>query len=266
MFFVRTIAGIVLLLLAFFFVNSGGILLLGISMIISVIGTFELYRVFKIEDKIIGFTGYLSVIAYYLSTYLYGDKYHLFLFALILMIMMTVYVFTFPQIKIDEVAKAFLGFIYVGVLMSFLYQTRKLSDGKFLAWLIFISSWGSDTCAYAVGSLMGKHKFAPVLSPKKSIEGAVGGVLGSAFLGFLFGFLLSARMREVSNPALICALASAIGAVISQIGDLVASGIKRNYNVKDFGNLIPGHGGIIDRFDGMFFTAPAVFFAIKFLV
>ena len=113
--------------------------------------------------------------------------------------------------------------------------------------------------------LLGKHRLAPVLSPKKSIEGAVGGVVGSALLGCIYAYFFGVKMDEVSNPMVACAVACAIAAVISQIGDLAASAIKRNHNVKDYGNLIPGHGGVLDRFDSMIFTAPAIYFALTFL-
>ena len=124
-----------------------------------------------------------------------------------------------------------------------------------------LSSWGCDTCAYCVGMLFGKHKLTPLLSPKKTVEGAVGGVLGAALLGLIFGAVFGSRMAEIVNPPAACA----ISAVISQIGDLAASAIKRNHNVKDYGHLIPGHGGVLDRFDSMIFTAPAIFFALTFL-
>ena len=113
--------------------------------------------------------------------------------------------------------------------------------------------------------LLGKHKLAPVLSPKKSIEGAVGGVIGSALLGLAYGAYFGHCMEEVANPIAACAIACAIAAVISQIGDLAASAIKRNHQVKDYGTLIPGPGGILDRFDSMMFTAPAIYFVILFL-
>ena len=113
--------------------------------------------------------------------------------------------------------------------------------------------------------LFGKHKLTPVLSPKKTVEGAVGGVLGAALLGLIFGAVFGGRMEEIVSPAVVCAIACAIAAVISQIGDLAASAIKRNHDVKDYGHLIPGHGGVLDRFDSMIFTAPAIFFALTLL-
>ena len=182
-----------------------------------------------------------------------------------LMLLMALYVFTFPSFKTEEITGAFFGVCYVPVMLSFLYQTRSMHDGAYLVWLIFLSSGGCDTSAYCVGMLLGKHKLAPVLSPKKSIEGAVGGVVGSALLGLAYGAYFGHNMEEVANPMVACAIACAIAAVISQIGDLAASAIKRNHNIKDYGHLIPGHGGILDRFDSMIFTAPAIYFAVTFL-
>ena len=129
-----------------------------------------------------------------------------------------------------------------------------------MVWLIFISSWICDTCAYLTGMAIGKHKLAPVLSPKKSIEGAIGGVVGSALVGALFAWLF--LIPETGSDAMIwvVALISAAGAVISQVGDLSASAIKRNHDIKDYGKIIPGHGGIMDRFDSVLFTAPVIYF------
>ena len=141
-----------------------------------------------------------------------------------------------------------------------------MQDGKILVWIIFLSAWGCDTLAYCAGRLFGKHKLAPVLSPKKTIEGAIGGTLGAALLGFLFGMAFREKMDEVLRPELVCAVSCGVGALSSQIGDLAASGIKRDHDVKDYGHLIPGHGGVLDRFDSVIFTAPAVYFAIIFLL
>ena len=159
---------------------------------------------------------------------------------------------------------AFFGVFYVAVMMSYIYRTREITDGQYLVWLIFLSSWGCDTCAYCFGMLLGKHKLAPVLSPKKSVEGAVGGTFGAVLLGVIYAFIFGGKM-ELEAPVLVCGAACGIAAVISQIGDLAASAIKRNHNVKDYGHLIPGHGGILDRFDSMLFTAPAIYFALFFL-
>ena len=136
----------------------------------------------------------------------------------------------------------------------------------YFVWVIFISSWISDTCAYCVGMLFGKHKLAPILSPKKSIEGSIGGIAGSALVGALFGYFIVEQVITEQQVTWIFALIGAIGSVVSQIGDLAASAIKRNYEIKDYGNLIPGHGGIMDRFDSVLVTAPMIYFLFTLLV
>jgi len=161
---------------------------------------------------------------------------------------------------------SYFSLIYVPVLMSYLYQLRMLNnDGIFTFWLIFICSWGCDTCAYLAGVTMGKHKMAPVLSPKKSVEGAIGGVIGAAIIGGLYGYIIEPYLDTINNAPLLFAIVCAMGGLISMVGDLCASAIKRNYEIKDYGTLIPGHGGIMDRFDSVIFTAPLIYFLIEFL-
>ena len=107
--------------------------------------------------------------------------------------------------------------------------------------------------------LIGKKKIFPELSPKKSLEGLIGGIVGAAVLGLLYGLLFGSDLTEFSNPLIACTVIGGVGAVPAIIGDLAASAVKRNTGIKDYGNLIPGHGGIMDRFDSILFTAPAVY-------
>lgn len=265
MFTIRLISGIVLVLIALLTVGNGGLLLFATTVFISIIGLFELYRVMKIQRNLLGYLGYFAVLAYYGLLWYHMEDRMLLLSVIFLMILMSVYVFAFPKYQLEEVSVAFLGLFYVAVMLSYLYQVRTMEDGKYLVWLVFLSSWGSDTCAYCVGTLIGKHRLAPVLSPHKSIEGAIGGVVGAALLGSLYAGVFGASMVGLSTPIFTCMLACAVAALISQIGDLAASAIKRNHQVKDYGKLIPGHGGILDRFDSMLFTAPAIYLAITFL-
>lgn len=265
MFRTRLISGIILVILAVIVVGTGGGLLYGVTAAISLVGMYELYRVMGIEKKSLGIIGYLAGLSYYGLLWFDGQKYVTLMAIAALMLLMTIYVFTFPHYGTEQVTVAFFGIFYLTVMLSYLYQVRSMADGRYLVWLIFLSSWGCDTCAYCSGMLFGKHKLAPELSPKKTIEGAVGGVLGAGALGLLYASVFGGSMAEITNPQLACALACAIAAVISQIGDLAASAIKRNHNVKDYGHLIPGHGGVLDRFDSVIFTAPAIFFALTFL-
>jgi len=161
----------------------------------------------------------------------------------------------------------FFGVFYVAVMLSYVYQTRMLTAGAYIVWLIFLCSWGCDTCAYCVGMLIGKHKMSPKLSPKKSVEGAIGGVVGAALLTVIYGMIFKNAMGVTTQHVWIMAAISAVGALISMVGDLTASAIKRNYEIKDYGKLIPGHGGILDRFDSVIFTAPMIYFlAANFIV
>ena len=270
-FLTRLVSGIVLLAIIISTGIVGGPVLFGFTFLISLIGYWEFLKVFGLEKKLPGVFGLVFAVLYYGTVYL-GDAFNMagpLLLVGFLMVLMAIYVFTFPKFRTDEITAPFFGLVYVAVMLSFLYQTRMIPiegrDTPIVYFLIFICSWGCDTCAYAVGMLIGKHKLAPVLSPKKSIEGAVGGVVGSALLGLAYGAYFGHNMEEVANPMVACAIACAIAAVISQIGDLAASAIKRNHNIKDYGHLIPGHGGILDRFDSMIFTAPAIYFAVTFL-
>ena len=183
MFWTRLISGIVLVILAVVLVPMGGALLYCVTAAISLIGMFELYRVMKIENRLPGMVGYAACLAYYGIVWFEGQDYVTLLAIAALMLLMTVYVFTFPTYSTEQITVAFFGIFYLGIMLSYLYQVREMPDGKYLVWLIFLSSWGCDTCAYCAGMLFGKHRLAPVLSPKKSIEGAIGGVVGAALLG-----------------------------------------------------------------------------------
>ena len=138
--------------------------------------------------------------------------------------------------------------------------------GLYLVWLILICSWGCDTCAYVVGMLIGKHKIFPVLSPKKSLEGCIGGVLGAMLIGAAYGHFLVNKVVADQNVTWVIVLICGVGAVVSQVGDLAASGIKRQQGIKDYGKLIPGHGGIMDRFDSVIVTAPMIYFLSVLLI
>ena len=262
MFKTRLISGIVLVIIALATIISGSWILFFTLLAVSLIGMRELYKVMKVSDEhvtVLELVGYLGAVLYYIAMKADFGNYGTMAIIISMILILFVYVFGYPKYRAEQVMAAFFGVIYVAVMLSFIYLTRSLPDGKFLVWLIFLCSWGCDTCAYCVGMLIGKHKMAPVLSPKKSIEGAVGGVAGAALLGVIYAAATQGKMAEY---ALICA----VGALISMVGDLAASAIKRNQNIKDYGKLIPGHGGILDRFDSVIITAPVIYYLAKMIL
>ena len=267
MFKTRLVSGIVLVLIALVVIITGGPVLAAVLAVISLIGLRELYHAVGVDDSVCGplsMVGYLGCILYYAIVFFDQTAYTMTVLIGLLILLMAVYVFTYPRYRTEQVTSAFFGVVYVAVMLSCIYELRIVEHGVYLVWLIFLASWGCDTCAYCVGMLIGKHKMSPKLSPKKSVEGAVGGVVGAAALGAVYAFAVSGQIG--SGHAVSFALICAVGGLISMVGDLAASAIKRNHGIKDYGKLIPGHGGILDRFDSVTFIAPVIYGLAKMLV
>ncbi len=265
MFWTRLKSSIVLTAVLVTFMVFGGLPLFLLLGLITFIGMMEFYRVQGIHRTGLAYAAYLVAAVYLTLIYFEEAGWSLACILFGLVVLLAVYVLTFPKFKDSQVIAAFFGLVYVAVMLSFIYQTRELPGGAYLVWLIFLCSWGCDVSAYCVGMLIGKHKLAPVLSPKKSIEGAIGGIAGSALFGVIYALIFRDQMMILGNPVLGVAILCAVGAAISQIGDLAASAIKRNHEIKDYGTLIPGHGGVLDRFDSVIFTAPIVYYLIMLL-
>lgn len=261
----RTISGAVLIAVAFAAFLFGGYVLLCLTAFLSVLGMFELFRVFQMEKTPQAFLGYLAAILYDLS--LLAKEPERFLLpglCIFLLLTMILYVLTFPKVKVGQMICVPFAFLYVAFLFGFLYKIRILDGGLYLVWIVLLGAWGSDTFAYLAGVLFGKHKAFPRLSPKKTWEGCVGGVLGASAIGAVYGLCVSSKLPSFDPvPAwVVLAVVCACSAVLSMFGDLTASAIKRDHSVKDYGRLIPGHGGVLDRFDSVLFTAPAVYLLI----
>lgn len=292
MFWTRLLSGICLLAILAVCLSFGHNLLLAFCVFISAVGFFEMMKVTgalyvqpksqavkgrKEEGKkkksgysAFYYAGLLGNALYYAVLALSSD-YHkideriasgmsMMCVTGVVLVILIVYVFTFPTYQAQQVMAAVFSFLYAPVMLSYIYQTRCLENGKAIVWLIFISSWMCDTSAYAVGVLLGRHKMAPLLSPKKSVEGGIGGILGAALLGLLYGWILRKMGIMTEKNIFVYPLLAGAGGIISQIGDLAASAVKRNYGIKDYGHLIPGHGGILDRFDSVIITAPIIYY------
>ncbi len=266
MFVPRLLSGIVMVILAVILILSGGNVLLFATLAISLIGMFELYRVLQLEKTPLAIASYLVTALYYcnLNWKWITDPFMIVMGLLI--VLMFIYVLAYPKYEAKHIMAAFFGMFYVGVMLSYVYQLRMLENGLYLSVLIFICSWGCDTCAYCVGMLIGKHKMSPILSPKKSVEGAVGGIVGTALLTVIYLLIFKSQMGIEMTQIIVLAVIAAVAGLISMVGDLTASAIKRNYDIKDYGNLIPGHGGIMDRFDSMMITAPIIYYLALYFI
>ncbi len=272
MFLTRLISSVVLVVLALVTILTGGYLLATVLLFLALTAFHELTKACGLsgrEGRIGGLEiiGSIGIVIYYLLMTFCAERIYLFLMLIVILAaFMFLYVFSFPKYHAEQIMCAFFCTAYAPVMLSFIYLVRELPYGIYSVWMIFISSWICDTCAYVVGMLIGKHKLAPVLSPKKSIEGAVGGVAGAALVGALYAYFIVEPVISEQKITWVFVLISAVGAVISQVGDLAASAIKRNHEIKDYGKLIPGHGGVMDRFDSVIFTAPMIYFLALLLI
>ncbi len=153
-------------------------------------------------------------------------------------------------LKFSDAAAAFVSVAYVAVSFTAMSLTRYMTNGVYIFGLVFIAAWVCDTFAYFTGRLIGKHKLAPNLSPKKTIEGSIGGIAFAVLGCMLYGLIID-KATELSANYLILALLGLCLSVFSQIGDLWASLIKREHGIKDYSSMLPGHGGVMDRFDSI---------------
>lgn len=284
MFRTRLISGITLVLIALATITAGKVILAVTLLAVSLVACRELVKACGIEEqgekrKDLEITVMAVTVLYYFAIALWSLRYAgngetsvrtvcviiVIAVCLAFLASMFVYVFTFPKYKAGQVMAAVFSFLYAPLMLSFILLTREAyTEGNYLVWYIFLCSWGSDTCAYAVGVLIGRHKMSPKLSPKKSVEGAVGGILGAALLFALYTYAFNKYIDLPLSPT-HAAFLGAVGALVSMIGDLAASAVKRDYGLKDYGRLIPGHGGIMDRFDSVIVASPIIFLGLAWI-
>ncbi len=266
---VRIISSIIGLPILIALVLFGGIYLKIGILFVSLTGMYEFYKAVSGKIMPIHFIGFLMAVIYIfsLNTKLINVDYRLFLMPTILLLF-ALMVFQYGKVNIFDCAVTFTGFFYIAFMLSNIFLIKELENGQYYVWLVFICAFCSDIGAYFTGVTFGKHKLTPVLSPNKTWEGAIGGVVFTALMTALFVFVISKIYNfEINNlSVLIFFFIGSIGSIFAQIGDLTASSIKRHVNIKDFGHIIPGHGGALDRFDSVLFTAPTIYALSKLLL
>ncbi|WP_066893790.1 phosphatidate cytidylyltransferase [Clostridium nigeriense] len=244
------------------FIFLGGIWLKGFTIVLSIAGLYEFYKALKVKKfNPIPLIGYVLLGIFYIL----GNDFEYLMYVIVLA---TILLLIVPIINLKytfiDASITLIGFLYVGILFSFIPLVNSKASGQFLVWLIFIGSWVCDTAAYYAGKYLGKRKLCPEVSPKKTIAGSIGGLLGSTIGCGVFGVIVSSYVPEVQVIHFF--LIGALCGIMGQFGDLVASSVKRYVGIKDYSNLIPGHGGILDRFDSILFNSAVVFYYLTFIV
>lgn len=267
---IRVITGILGIGLAALLIHLGGVPFLAMVSLLAAIGMFEYYRMvakkgvqpFRAVGILAGLI--LIIIAYFNNNETFFAS-NLLMPAFIVSLF---FMFAVQLLKhgtndaLRNVAQTFFGVFYVGGLMAHFVllrnETNPILPGYHAIWFALICTWSTDSFAYFVGRSLGKHPLAPTISPKKTVEGFFGGLLGSVLAGFIYSAIVQ------FNPIKAMVIALVLG-VVGQVGDLFESALKRDAGVKDSGKLLPGHGGVLDRFDSALFTLPLTYYLIQFL-
>ncbi len=198
----------------------------------------------------------LPVGTYYLNAH--AEALFLATTAILMFLLFSVSLFSHGKIAVEHAAMVYLALLYVLFGFGMMTALRKIPNGRYLYLMPFLGAWVSDSFAYFTGRLFGRHKLIPDVSPKKTVEGAIGGIVFAMASFALYGWIVSLCADVTPNyPALI--LLGLPVSLVSIIGDLVMSLIKRRYGIKDYGGLFPGHGGVLDRFDSVLATAIALY-------
>lgn len=235
---------------------------------VTIIALTEMYRClgyFK-DNKMLAVIGYAFAALYMCMNLVFERKIVMNFQAVAYIMTLFVYmVLTHDKTSFAKAAQSFMATVYITVMFMHIVFIRREYAGFFLIWLVFLTAWMTDTFAYTFGMLFGKHKLIPNVSPKKSVEGAVGGVVGCIAINVLITYIVSVNAGlRVNYISLVIMLF--LASIVSQFGDLAASCIKRDENIKDFGNIMPGHGGILDRCDSVLFVAPFMYYFVKLFV
>ncbi len=240
------------------------ILLLGdkvlVDFALSIIAIFSMSEYFNAIKKVanpVKWIGYLSCFSIALI-HIVPQEY---LNMVVTLSVPTILVILFAQViatdmktNFKDIAYTFIGIFYVVFFIMFVAFIDGMKNGKILIWYAIFAAWGTDIFAYIIGKNFGKHKFSSV-SPKKSIEGCIGGTIGSVILILVYTYIANIYWGMNYSYLFMCGV-GIILSLIGQIGDFAASSIKRFVGIKDYSNLIPGHGGMLDRIDSLIFLAP----------
>lgn len=225
--------------------------------IIAILSMNEYFNAIKRVSKPVNWIGYVSCLSIAFIHIIPGE----YLNMVVTLSVPTILIILFAQViatdmktSFKDIAYTFIGIFYVVFFIMFVAFINGMPNGNILIWYAIFAAWGTDISAYVVGKHFGKHKFSKV-SPKKSIEGCIGGMIGAIILMLAYTYFANTYWgMNYSYPFI--GIIGIILSLVGQIGDFAASSIKRYVDIKDYSNLIPGHGGMLDRIDSLIFLSP----------
>lgn len=228
----------------------------------SLIGLSELNRAVGLnKKKAVCAAGYISGAAVLVCNIFFSE----YVFAVLIIFLLVLFaekLVSSESIKTADIALELFAVVYVPFLFSYVSLVRNMPNGEFLVWFVVVGAFITDTAAYFSGVFFGRHKLCPVISPQKTVEGAVGGILGCGLAFLVMGAVYNSVYGDGISLAAVF-LSGMVCAAVSEVGDLAASVIKREFGIKDYGTLFPGHGGIMDRCDSLIFVAPFVYYLLR---
>jgi len=278
---IRIISSIVGLILLAAVIFLGKLAITVAIFLLAVMGVYEFYKsASKAGYKPVSIIGYISCFSILfigfngnLKNMNFNLEQSLSYFSLglyaALVLLFAMIIFLHEKYNLLDISITLFGIIYVVFLFSFVVLTRNMENGAMYFWLILIGAWATDTAAYFTGYIWGKRKILPAISPKKTLEGSIGGILGCIIVTTIYGFFMNYYFLKNSIADIApyhFIILGTINGVISQVGDWGASAIKRFVKTKDYGWIMPGHGGVLDRFDSILFIAPVVYFYIDLII
>ena len=237
--------------------------------IVAIIAIHEFYNAVAKESKPIKWMGYMACISIAFIHILplvmpieYIELLKTIIIPVIILLLFLHVIISNMKINFRDIAYTFFGIFYIVGFIMFLALIRGMENGKVLIWYVFFAAWATDVFAYFVGKYLGKHKFSEI-SPKKTIEGCIGGIVGSVIVVLIYTYYIN-NFMNFEYSYIYVMIVTAILSIISQIGDFAASTIKRYVDIKDYSELIPGHGGMLDGIDSLLFIAPFAYALFTF--
>ena len=258
-------AVIAILILIPFLIFSDTAAFVFLACLLSVLSAYELLGCVGYRRKL-----YVTVPTYILAVSVscctrFGDSDNptfisivFFQYFIYIVLLFTIAVFSKGKVKFENVSVLIVMMIYATFGFSALVRLRDLPHGKLLYLMALLMPWVSDTFAYFSGRFFGRHKLIPEVSPKKTVEGAIGAIVGSRAVTVVYG-IVCASFFDLSVNLFLLAVVGILISIVAQCGDLIASMVKRSYGIKDYGWILPGHGGILDRFDSIIATSSLVY-------